>query len=245
MRLSRIFVEHQFDIGSVIDLPADKGHYVKNVLRLKNSQNFVLFNGQETLDYLAEISFHGKKVSATIVSSLEKQNDSTLEITLVQAIGKSEHVDFIMQKATELGVNRFQLFNSSRTQSPLKGERLQKKLNHWKGISISACEQCNRNIIPEILFAQDLKACIENPSTDNRILLDFQGQPFSALSAELVARKNFSVLVGCEGGLTDAEIKLATESGFKSLVCGPRTLRMETAALAILSIVQHHFGDMN
>lgn len=245
MRLSRIFIDIGFDLDSDIVLPADKGHYVKNVLRLKKTQNIVIFNGREMQDYLAEIVIEGKKVSARIISTIEKHNDSVIDICLIQAIGKSEHMDFILQKATELGVNRFQLFNAHRTQSPLRGKRLEKKLDHWRGITISACEQSNRNRIPTIDFTVDLNTIMPNTSCTNRFILDFQGKQFKTLIQKLDTQKSFALLVGCEGGFSKDEIGLASEHGFKSYACGPRTLRMETAAVSIVSIVQHHFGDMS
>ena len=244
MRLSRIFIDQEIQPGSEIGLPPDKAHYVKHVLRLKNLNEIIIFNGREPRDYLAEIFFQGKQVSARVNSAYEKNNDSAITINLIQAIGKSEHMDFIIQKATELGINRFQLFNAQRTQSPLKDKRLEKKLNHWKGIAISACEQCNRNTIPEIVFAINLNHIITITSSNNRLILDFHGKTFSALYPELDPQKNFDLLVGCEGGFTEDEINLAGEHGFTGFSCGPRTLRMETSAISVVTIVQHHFGDM-
>lgn len=244
MRLTRVFVDLELQIDSNLILPPDKGHYLKNVLRLKNAQEIALFNGKEARDYIAEIAIQGKQVSARISSSIDKLDDvKTADIVLIQAAGKPEHLDFVIQKGTELGVKRFIIFNAARTQSPLKGNRLQKKLAHWIGISISASEQCNRNSIPEIQFAANLASIIETESV-NKLLLDFTGKSLIQLKPTLEARKSFHLLIGCEGGLTDEEITLAKKNGFKCCVTGPRTLRMETAAISIVSLVQHHFGDM-
>jgi 16S rRNA (uracil1498-N3)-methyltransferase len=244
MRLSRIHVDAEIALHSTIILPPDRGHYVKNVLRLKNSQQIVLFNGLDDNDYTAEIQIQGKQVSAKALTSLAKQHDSPANIALMQAIGKPEHTDFVIQKGTELGVNRFVLFNSSRTQSPLKGNRLQKKLAHWEGIAISASEQCNRNRIPQIEFANDIEQIMQNRIC-NRILLDFNGVPFTQLKTRLNPASSFEILTGCEGGFTEAEIERVKQAGYLACTAGPRTLRMETAAISITSLVQHHFGDMN
>lgn len=244
MRLSRIFIDQEIQLGSEIGLPTDKAHYVKHVLRLKNLNEIVIFNGRQPQDYLAEIVIQGKQVNARINSAYEKHNDSAITINLIQAIGKSEHMDFIFQKATELGIDRFHLFNAQRTQSPLKDKRLEKKLNHWKGIVISACEQCNRNRIPEIDFAINLNHIINKKPSNNRLILDLHGKTFTDLYPGLDVQQDVDLLVGCEGGFTEEEIKLAHEHGFTGFSCGPRTLRMETAAISGVTLVQHHFGDM-
>lgn len=244
MRLSRIYVDVEIALHTTIILPPDRGHYVKNVLRLKSSQQIMLFNGLDANDYIAEIEIRGKQVSARVVTTLIKQHDSPADIVLIQAIGKSEHTDFVIQKGTELGVSRFVLFNSTRTQSPVKGSRLQKKLAHWKGIAMSASEQCNRNRIPQIQFSNEIETTKQNAPC-NRIMLDFNGTPFTRLKTRLDPSSGFEILIGCEGGFTDAEIEWANRAGFLSCVVGPRTLRMETAAISITGLVQHHFGDMN
>lgn len=244
MRLSRIFVNLELTQDSTVDLPSTKAHYVRNVLRLKNGQNIILFNGSYSHDFMALLLIEGKRVRAKIVSSQEKNNDSLAETTLIQGIGKSEHIDFLTQKATELGVQNLIFFNAQRTQSCVKNNRLEKKLNRWKDIAISACEQCNRNRIPSISFFAELQSVLHQLPSSNRIVLDFNGKPFHSLQLSFDTQKPFQVLIGPEGGLVDEELKLAIESGFQPYVMGPRVLRMETAAISILTIIQHSFGDM-
>lgn len=244
MRFSRIYINEELAIDSVIDLPAQAAHYVKNVLRLKNKQQLVLFNGLENMDYQALISIRGRRVSASVRSAQEKYLESPLRTTLIQSIGQAGHMDFLIQKSTELGINHILLFNSERSQRPVSGPRLKKKLAHWRAIAISACEQCGRNLLPTLEVAKDLQSTLTPTPSCNRILLDFNGFSFQTLKPKLDSKAPFHLLVGAEGGLTTREVKLAEDAGFKPCLIGPRVLRMETAALSILNIVQHQFGDM-
>jgi 16S rRNA (uracil1498-N3)-methyltransferase len=245
MRLSRIFVETELGLDTTIELPDQKSHYVKNVLRLKNGQKIILFNGSDDTDYTASVQITGKQVIAQLNSALKKSNDPAIHITILQACGRIEHMDYLVQKAVELGVSRIEFFNTERTQSPIKKNRAQKKLLHWQGISISACEQSGRNRIPPVLFTESLHHCLNSLLQSNRLLLDFNGQRISQLDKEFNSKQGFNLLIGPEGGLTPKEIELALENDFKPCVLGPRVLRMETAATSILTIVQHRFGDLN
>lgn len=244
MRLSRIYIDSKLAIDAVVVLPAQAAHYVKNVLRLKNGQQLVVFNGLENKDYSALLLIESGQVSAKVISVQEKSLESPLRILLMQSIGRTTHMDFTIQKSTELGINHFQLFNSERTQRPLSGNGLKKKLAHWRAISISACEQSGRNLIPTLEYSKDLQSSLTRGPLGNRILLDFNGLPFQTLMPKLDPKAPFHLLVGAEGGLTKREVKMAEDAGFKLCLLGPRVMRMETAALSILSIVQHQFGDM-
>jgi len=244
MRLSRIYTDNELDIGISIDLPVASSHYINHVLRLKNSQEIILFNGRQAFDYRSAIEITKKKVSATPISRTQNNVESPVQTTLFQAAGKSEHIDFIIQKATELGISKIHLFNSQRTQTHLKGNRLEKKITHWKSIIISACEQCGRNKLPDLHFQPSLQHCLSLAVNSNKLILDFNGKPISELSSQLNPDVKFSMLIGPEGGFSEAEIELARGAGFLPCILGPRTLRMETAALSIINVIQHRFGDM-
>ena len=245
MRLSRVYIDADLKIGQLVKLPADKSHYLKNVLRLKNRQSIYLFNGHDDTDYLCAIEMDGKQVNAYPESGKKKNNDSSLYIHLILALGKSEHVDFAVQKATELGITKITLFNAERTQAPLKKNRLEKKMAHLKKIAISACEQCYRNQIPNINFSQTLTHALGSSPNRNLIVLDQEGSSLNELKDQLDAELGFELLLGCEGGLTIEEIAQSHSQGFLSCSLGPRVLRMETASSTIISLVQHTFGDMH
>lgn len=245
MRLSRVHVDAILAVQSRIELPSACSHYIKHVLRLKSGQQISLFNGQESCEYLAELEVGNKSVSARLLERIEGNLESTLQSTLLQAVGKPEHLDLLVQKATELGISHIQLFNSQRTQTHLKGSRLDKKMAHWQAIISNACEQCGRNKLPSLGFTSDLSQSLQSvPPGTNKLLLDFDGLPFKSIKEGFETGQGFSVLVGPEGGFNPQEIQLARDNGFEACILGPRVLRMETAAISIITILQHQFGDM-
>ncbi len=244
MRLSRLFIKHELVLQQSIAAPDSAAHYLRNVLRLKSGDEVLLFNGREQTDYRSTIEVKGKNLTLTPVAAIEKPGESPIEIHLLLAIGKPEHIDFALQKATELGVSRISLFNGERTQTPIKGNRLDKKMVHWHGVVISACEQCGRNRPPRLDFFKHLAQLLHTPLTGNRLILDFEGIAWAASAEKLNVRSAFHVLIGAEGGLSGKEIEQAQTAGFNGIRLGPRVLRMETAAIAITTLIQQRFGDL-
>ena len=117
---------------------------------------------------------------------------------------------------------------------------------HWQAIIINACEQCGRNHLPDLSFTATLQECLQTtPTETNKILLDFDGSPFNKLKKEFNTGQLISVLIGPEGGFNGEEIQQAKDAGFKACLLGPRILRMETAAISMIAIVQQQFGDMD
>ena len=154
-------------------------------------------------------------------------------------------MDWMMQKCTELGVTRISVFNAEHTQIPLKSAQLEKRLNHWRNISIKACEQCGRHIPPQIYFQQSLSSALDaGIHHDMKILLDFEGNRLLSLATEKNLPDSIAILLGPEGGLSAAELKSAQSGGFIATSLGPRILRTETAAATALAILQYNFGDI-
>lgn len=244
MRVSRIYIDASLPTGQSVSLPVGKAHYIKNVLRLQNGQQVLLFNGTDPFDHLAQIRIEGKNVTAQLLSSVPKPNDPTIDIYLMQALGRSEHNDFVVQKGTELGVSHFIFFNAERTQSPLKATRLEKKLTHWNSIAESASEQCNRNTIPHISFSRSLDECLDKTLSGNGILLNFEGGKFSQIAERLNPTNPLYIVIGPEGGFNQQEVLRLTDSEFLACNIGPRVLRMETAAISAITLMQHYLGDM-
>jgi len=243
MRLSRIFVGQALDLGAQIHLDSNACHYLKNVLRLKSGAAIVLFNGEDHYDYEALISYEGKQAMATIQNRLASNTESTLSTEIIQGLSRSDHMDWMIQKTTELGVNRIALFNAERTQSPLKSVKLEKKMQHWRSVAISACEQSGRSLIPELLFHSGLDQAIAVCNSDCRLLLDFNGAlPQAALTS---APSSIGILLGPAGGLNPVEIEHAQRAGFTNVSLGPRVLRTETAAISAVAIAQALVGDLN
>ena len=243
MRISRVHIDAALIVGETISLDKSESHYLKHVLRLKPGAALLLFNGRDAFDYEASLVFNGKQVGAIIGVARPVKKESELESEIMQGLGRADHMDWVIQKTTELGVKRISIFNAERTQSPLKPALLEKKLAHWRGIAISACEQCGRTLLPQVDFHDNLNQAIGASVIETRLLLDFDG---AALASILPARCTaVSMLLGPEGGLNPAEIQLAKAAGFASAKLGPRVLRTETAAIAALAIAQTTLGDMS
>lgn len=244
MRISRIHLSADLRTGNRVQLDQEKAHYVKNVLRHKNGQHIILFDGVSKQDHMAQLCIEGKTVSALLQSTIPKHNDSKIDIHLLQAIGKPEHIDFIVQKGTELGVNHFIFFNTERTQTPLKSFRIEKKIAHWTSVAISACEQCNRNLVPQLSFVNSPETILKDIDRSNGILLDFEGEKFSALYKQLDQDQPIFIATGAEGGFTEIETQQFKNRHFLSCNLGARVLRMETAAISAITLLQHYLGDM-
>jgi 16S rRNA (uracil1498-N3)-methyltransferase len=244
MRLSRIFTQQALKTGRDVDLAADKAHYIGHVLRLKPGQLVALFNGHEAADYEARIDSLGKASARLhILQRHEKSCDPDIRISLIQAIGKFDTLDLIVQKATEIGVHKLIFFNAERTQFPLKDHKTEKKLAHWRGIIESACEQCGRNSLPSLTFYSSLEKCLADLPPANRLLLDFGSKTLSEFTPKQ-GPSDFQLLIGPEGGLNEREVQSCKQQDFSGCTLGPRVLRMETAAISILGLIQHLHGDM-
>lgn len=242
MRIPRVHVETELAAGAEIALPQAQSHYLKHVLRLKPGAALRLFNGREARDHAAVLVASGKQLSARIEAPIAIATESSLFCEVLQGLGRADHMDWMIQKTTELGVSRIALFNAERTQSPLKPAQLQKKLLHWRGVAVSACEQSGRALLPELLFHANLAQAISACDSDCRVLLDFDGV---ALPSVLQGpRPSLAILLGPEGGLTAAESEGAQQAGFATAGLGPRVLRTETAAISALAIAQSLAGDL-
>ena len=243
MRITRVHVDIELSVGTEIVLPEAQTHYLKHVLRLKPGAALLLFDGKQPSDFHATLTANGKKLGALIESAISIETESSLPIELIQGLGRSDHMDWMIQKTTEIGVHRIVLFNAERTQSPLKSVKLGKKMQHWRSIAISACEQSGRTLLPELLFHSDLDQAISNCNSDCRILLDFEGIPLQ--TALKTTPHSIGILLGPEGGLNPTEIERALQAGFTNVSLGPRVLRTETAATSAVAIAQALAGDLS
>jgi 16S rRNA (uracil1498-N3)-methyltransferase len=200
----------------------------------------VVFNG-EGGEFAGTISEAGKKrMQVTLDSFDDTERESSFAIELAVGLSRGERWDFVLQKATELGVTRIVPLATERTEVKLKGERLEKKWQHWRQITVSACEQCQRNRIPELASVTPLADYLNEAKAEQKLVLhhrDSQGLPAAHNPSSA------ALLVGPEGGLSDSEIHAAQEAGFNPLTLGPRVMRTETAPIAAISVLQYQWGD--
>jgi len=243
MRIPRIYVDQDLKANSFVTLDSPARNHLVNVLRLKQDANITLFNGQGG-EYLAQIkTIERNKVDVAIHSFSDRDIESPLKIHLGQSISRGEKMDFTLQKSVELGVNEITPLLTKRCGVKLDPVRLQKRLQHWQAVIVSACEQCGRNTIPKLNPSTHLNDWLKENSDEYNFLLDPQSEnSINTLSQNISSAK---LLIGPEGGLTEDEINLCQQNKFTTLKLGPRILRTETAALAIISALQSRFGDMN
>jgi 16S rRNA (uracil1498-N3)-methyltransferase len=243
VRLSRVFVEAPLSSGAAVKLGGTAANHVTRVLRLRVGEELTLFNGSGG-EYAARIeSFSGSSVTLAVGAERAVERESPLPLTLAQGISRGERMDLVVQKATELGVTRLVPVLTERSVVRLDAAQSQRKLSHWRAITIAACEQCGRNRPPGVVGPVALADFLRSDLTGGtRLLLT----PSASLRVADVPRPAHSVtvLIGPEGGLTPPEQERALASGFVGVRLGPRVLRTETAALAALTLLQREFGDL-
>jgi 16S rRNA (uracil1498-N3)-methyltransferase len=240
MRIPRIYQPVDLSTGNLIELDKSAAHHLSRVLRLRQDDPVILFNGKGG-EYHASLHIEGKKVCAQPESFIDVERESPLDITLLQGISKGERMDISIQKAVELGAKKIVPVNCQRTVVNIKQERQDKKLQHWQGIIINACEQSGRNRVPELATPIKLIDGLKQQQPGLKITLDPEaGQPLHTLQPP---SNQVTLLIGPEGGLTDAEIELSKQAGFQGIQLGPRVLRTETAALAAIAALQMQWGD--
>ncbi|SEL72738.1 16S rRNA (uracil1498-N3)-methyltransferase [Pseudoxanthomonas sp. GM95] len=244
MRLTRVHVEASLSPGAQVSLPEDAAAHLSRVLRLREGDACVLFNG-DGQDYDATLtSITKREVLAQISGARAIDNESPLHITLLQGIARGEKMDLILQKATELGVAAVLPVDSERSEVKLSGERLHKRLAHWRGVVVSACEQSGRARIPDVAEPQPLLAAAAAlPADALRLLLDPQGTHALKTLAAPTSR-HVVIAIGPEGGWSPRDRQALESNGFQGLQLGPRVLRTETAGLAAIAAVQALLGDL-
>lgn len=241
MRQSRIHTSLPLAAVDSIELTGAASHYLARVLRLSEGDPVTLFNG-DGKDYLGEVlDIQPKRVRLKLLGSSSPDNESPLKITLAQAISRGERMDYSLQKATELGVFCIQPLISRRVEVRLDDKRQAKRLAHWQGVVISACEQSGRAVVPEVRLPQSFAEWLSVADDSLRLILDPTAQvQLSSFSSEEQA---VSILVGPEGGFTDEEIAQAQASGVTAVSLGPRVLRTESAGPAAIAVLQVAAGD--
>lgn len=239
----RFYTDSPLAINTEVQLTESAAAHATRALRLNVGDSAILFNG-DGFDYDCILSSVKKNmVTATVTGSQKIDNESPLEIKLLQGISSGDRMDFTIQKAVELGVTLIQPISTQRSVVKLTHDRAEKRTEHWQNVAISACEQSGRAVVPRVLPQLSLENWLsQNPySNTTRILLN----PVGAKRLVEMPKPSASIelLIGAEGGLSTAEIDLACSQHFQSIVLGPRILRTETAALTAISAMQSLWGD--
>ena len=242
MRLTRIHVPGELAAGSEITLPAQAAEHLTRVLRLEAGAPLTVFNGRGG-EYSAVLATRkGKTVTARLGNHDAIDRESPLDITLLQGVARGERMDLIVQKATELGVTRIVPVLAERTVVKVDAKQRERKLVHWQSVAISACEQCGRNRVPEILAPLALEQYCRDAAPGNGILLSAEARIGLREAAPRLG-KVVTLAAGPESGFTAREEALLAQAGFLPVRLGPRVLRTETAALAALAALNALAGD--
>ena len=238
--MNRFYHPDTISAHSEINLSEDASRHLVKSLRLKPSDNIILFNG-DGYDYHGEVSDIDKKnVKIAVNEKKLNTSEADIDISILQSVTSRDKLDFIFQKNTELGIKNFYLINTERVNFKIPQSKTENRIEHLKKVVISACEQSGRSKIPTVhetilglnkLTNEDDHSCklILNPYTDYSLS--------NLRNNDLINKKSFQILIGPEGGFSEAEIKVAENAGFKSLSLGKRVLRTETASLSIASAI--------
>lgn len=235
--MPRFYIEAELAVDTQIELTETVFHHWCKVLRAQVGDQATLFNGQGG-EYNVELTDVSKKSAKVQVLTFNPSNRTPAIHTLLgQVMSKGDRMDYAIQKAVELGVSEIQLLTSERCEMRLKYDRDQKKLDHWQGIAIAACEQCGMNIVPKILAPLSLEKWLASELPETKLVLAPNKDETNPLSN---AKANIALLIGPEGGLSEAEIQTANEAGFVNWCIGERVLRTETAPVVALSILNYN-----
>ena len=243
MRLTRVHVPDPLSPGRRHTIEGDAANHIARVLRLEPGAPLIVFDGRGG-EYSARIESLRK--TAVIIEVQERSpssRESSLSLTLAQGVSRGERMDWVVQKATELGVTAIVPVLTERTVVKLDARQSERKLTHWQGIAVAACEQSGRDKLPDIVAPLALDEFLRGIDLQaTRVLLSPTGtQRVSDLKAP---ERKIVVLIGPEGGLSETEQRSAIGAGFLAVRMGPRVLRTETAAVAALTLLQHQFGDL-
>jgi len=242
MRTIRIYQPGTYQTGDVITLSASATQHVGLVLRMTIGETLTLFRGDNYEFKTTLVSVQKKHIQARIESMTLVNRESPRKIHLVQALVKGDKMEWIIQKAVELGVSSITPLITERSVVRLNTERLQKKQLQWETIAIAACEQSGRNHLPVIHPTCSLEQYVKTSSKTQRWILSPEAtQTWPKIDANA---SELALLIGPEGGFSDEEIKYAQDHHTQSIRLGPRILRTETAAITGIGIMQMKYGDL-
>ena len=232
--MPRFFIDADLNVDTTVEITETVFHHWVKVLRAQIGDQATFFNGQGG-EYDVTLVEATKKVASVQINSFNPQNRTAKHKTLLgQVMSKGDRMDYAIQKAVELGVSEIQLLTSERCEMRLKYDRDQKKLEHWQGIAIAACEQCGMNIVPKILAPISLEAWLQTNLPTTKLVLAPNKEEVNILENISL---DVALLIGPEGGLSENEILSANTVGFQNWCIGERILRTETAPIVALSII--------
>ena len=238
--MNRFYIEAELNTGNTIELTESVFHHWVRVLRAKEQEQAIFFNGKGG-EYRVTLTEINKKNAFVSVDHFEPADRTPpFKVVLGQVMSKGDRMDYAIQKATELGVTTIQLLTSERCEMRLRYERDQKKIDHWQSVAIAACEQCGMNIVPKILAPLRLEDWFNSSLPATKLVLAPNRNQVDVLNN---VSKDLALLIGPEGGLSEAEINAANAVGFENWCIGSRVLRTETAPVVALAILNYRLAE--
>jgi 16S rRNA (uracil1498-N3)-methyltransferase len=242
-RQPRIYFPQPLESGEQYTLSADQHKHLSRVLRLRRGAELTLFDGRGG-EYPATVEqVHRYQSTVRTGEHVDIERESPVPVQLAQGVGRGERTDLAIQKAVELGVTSIVPLLTRRTVVKLGAERAERRLEHWKGIIVHACQQCGRNRLPDLRAVATLDDWLSGyQRTDLDLMLDPSAG--NRIGEFVYEGGLVTLLVGPEGGFDVDEIEAAASAGFRGLTLGPRTLRTETAAMVGVASIQLAWGDL-
>lgn len=236
----RFFVDAHYTSKSTIVLPEKQAHHASRVLRMREGDTAILFDGK---GHEANVIMHffSDRTEAEVMSVQNSSTESPLKTILIQSLVCQEKLDWILEKATELGVTEIVITPANRSVTKLDTKRLEKRLDQWQKTVASACEQCGRSYFPNVTWQPKLEVALRNIDAARKVIL----APGAQTKFSLSKLDSICFAIGPEGGFSEEEIQLAIDLGYEACLLGPRVLRTETAGLTALSIAQWESGDFH
>lgn len=243
MALTRLFIDGALQTELELILDSEQAHYIGRALRLRTGDSLSVFSA-ESGEFAATVAAINKSdATLSVGEHIETATESPLKLHLVQGVSRGDRMDFVVQKATELGVKRITPVLTEYAMVKLAGNRAEKRRAHWQKVATSACEQSGRVRPPLIDPPVSLKSWFGNKTQDADVDLILKPGAADAMTSLTAPKTKVCLLVGPEGGFSDAEYDDAAVSGFQAVSLGPRILRTETAALAAVTIAETLWGD--
>jgi len=244
MAITRLFVRGDIAPGQELLLDDEQARYIGRALRLRAGDHLTVFNGQDG-EFAASVLDISKNTAIVQVDAhIKTATESSLKVHLVQGISRGERMDFVVQKATELGVKRISPVLAEHSVVKLDARRTAKRRDHWQKVAESACEQSGRIRPPLIDDPVSLNSWFGSKTGEADIDLILQPRAATSLTSITAPKTKVCLLIGPEGGFSDSEYEDAAVANFKAVSLGPRILRTETAAIAALTVAQSLWGDL-
>lgn len=248
--MQRFFIEeNQMNFqDKIAKITGEDVNHIKNVLRCKIGEQVEICNKQNSKAYLCEISSIKENIETVILQELESNKESCLHINIVQGLPKSDKMELIIQKGTELGVKEFTPLALKRCVVKIDSKDEAKKIARWQKQSEVAAKQCGRDIIPKVNGIYNINTIIDLLKNYDLILVAYENEKQNSLKNEIQklnkSNLKIAIIIGPEGGLEQEEVNKLKENGAKVITLGNRILRTETVAIVVSSILMYELGNL-